>query len=64
MMESKELITLGKRVDNLNNFIKDPKNYWIIESVIPKFEVMLKTGFPEELESKGIEAINKSIDAY
>ena len=64
MLESKELISLGKRIEELNNFINNPQDLWILNNILPKFEQMLKTGFPEELEPKGIEELNYSIDSY
>jgi hypothetical protein len=61
-----KLTDLGKRLDNIDNYIRKdvPKDIWILRAIIPEFINDIKTEATEFEEQKMIEILNELIDQY
>lgn len=61
-----KLTDLGKRLDNISNYIKKdvPKDIWILRAIIPEFINDIKTEATEFEEQKMIEILNELLDQY
>jgi hypothetical protein len=61
-----KLTDLGRRLDNINSYIKKdvPKDIWILRTIIPEFINDIKTEATEFEEQKMIEILNELIDQY
>jgi hypothetical protein len=61
-----KLVDLGKRLDNISNYIKKdvPKDIWILRAIIPEFINDIKTKATEFEEQKMIEILNELLDQY
>lgn len=59
-----KLVDLGKRLDNISNYIKKdvPKDVWILRAIIPEFINDIKTEATEFEEQKMIEILNELLD--
>jgi cytidyltransferase-like protein len=60
------IIDIGKRLDNLNNVIKDshPQDTWILDKVLPLFIVLINSATTPEQEQRIINIMNPLFDNY
>jgi cytidyltransferase-like protein len=60
------IINIGKKLDNLNNVIKNnhPQDAWILEKVLPLFMILINSATTPEQEQRIIMIMNPLFDTY
>jgi cytidyltransferase-like protein len=60
------IIDIGKRLDNLNNIIKNnhPQDTWILDKVLPLFIILIHSATTPEQEQRIINIMNPLFDNY
>lgn len=60
------IISIGKRLDNLNNIIKNnhPQDTWILDKVLPLFMLLINSNTTPEQEQRIVNIINPLFDSY
>ena len=61
-----DVIGIGKRLDNLNNVIKNnhPQDTWILDKVLPLFNILINSATTPEQEQRIINIMNPLFDNY
>lgn len=60
------IISIGKRLDNLNNIIKNnhPQDTWILDKVLPLFMLLINSNTTPEQEQRIVNIMNPLFDSY